>query len=217
MISLTLSPQLGQDLRRQGETSDLAYTLSELAVWLSPTETVGGDTYHYRLELDAWQLRDIWHAAADEIPAGPAAVVLTMLPARPSWLDMGEGSDIGICGDCLFLLANGTTEGLDVHYWAGVADPDYAPDYRREPSDEIRAAAESAFLAAVEDEPGWMVDLGSSDCEYCGSEIRAAGDATGDEITECEGWFAHSACDLCGCHLGGDRYHAHSYPAKVDA
>lgn len=50
------------------------------------------------------------------------------------------------------------------------------------------------------------------DCEWCGAEIRAAAELSGDEITECEGWFSRSACDSCGCHLGGTRYHAHCSP-----
>lgn len=41
------------------------------------------------------------------------------------------------------------------------------------------------------------VSLGSTVCEYC---------ADGDE--SCEPWVSWSACDLCGCTLGGNREHA---------
>lgn len=60
-----------------------------------------------------------------------------------------------------------------------------------------------------------------------GAEMRAAREALGDPDPweECEGWFSHSACDVCGSgrwedpepfangRLGGTRYHAVTFPS----
>ena len=72
----------------------------------------------------------------------------------------------------------------------------------------------------------WISDRYTSADVLCGAEMRAAREALGDPDpwAECEGWFSHSACDVCGSgrwedddpfangRLGGTRYHGVTFP-----
>lgn len=167
----------------------------------------------YVLTLTPETLRDYWRELladngdpAQTVPpcaGGTLADKLRRIPERPAHLlDKWEGSELSICSDCLMLIANGET------------------------SPELDEGATARYLAAVEDDaPGWSTCTGSRDCEWCGAEMRAAAEALGfDYWDECEGWFAWSACDMCGSgrwdnvdpfangSLGGTRYHACTFP-----
>lgn len=177
---------------------------------LSPT--VDGPPV-YVLTLTAETLRDYWRALLDDnndpaqdVPpcaGGTLADKLRRIPRRPEHLlDKWEGSELSICADCLCLIANGDTPP------------------------ELDEAAMDRYIDAVggSEPAGWTTTIGSHDCEWCGAEIRAAADALGVDWTECEGWFSHSACDVCGSgrwedddpfangRLGGTRYHAVTFP-----
>lgn len=168
----------------------------------------------YILTVTPEVLRDYWRDLladngdpAQTVPpcaGGSLAAKLERIPRRPDYLTTPwEGSDLAICGDCLCLIANGETPP------------------------ELSEEGTARYLAAVEDDPdGWTTCTGSHECEHCGAEMRAAREALGapDPWQECEGWFSHSACGVCGSgrwedpdpfangRLGGTRYHACTFP-----
>ena len=140
---------------------------------------------------------------------GTLAAKLDRIPRRPDHLSAPfDGADLEVCLDCLCLIANGDTP------------------------DDLSEAATGRYVGAVgaSEPPGWTTCTGSHDCEDCGAEMRAAREALGDPDPwrECEGWFSHSACDVCGSGrwedvdpwaavpggLGGTRYHACTFPIR---
>lgn len=169
----------------------------------------------YVLTITPEVLRDYWRElladnndpAQDAPPCagGTLADKLRRIPRRPDHLLAAwEGSELSVCTDCLCLIANGDTPT------------------------ELDEEATDRYLDAVggSEPAGWSTCTGSHDCEWCGAEMRAAREALGDPDPwrKCEGWFAHSACDVCGSgrwedvdpfadgRLGGTRYHAVTFP-----
>lgn len=107
-----------------------------------------------------------------------------------------QHTEMSVCRDCVMMLANGET------------DPEWTDEQRAE------------FLARFEagHEGLERVTLGSIECEYCGRDARqAARDAGKDDVENCEPWFSHSSCDLCGSPLGGHRDHAVGWFPRTDA
>ena len=115
-----------------------------------------------------------------------------------------ETTELSICVDCLYLLANGQPESVDPSWCP--TDSDGRTGYHNGvPCDGTCEGAVSAHAEAVNRIwEGYELTLGSVECEWCGSEAREAD----DQITDCEPHFSMSQCDGCGSRLGGDRVHA---------
>lgn len=187
-------------------------------LWCAGTDRDDGSAVLY---ITPDVLRDYWRAlwddngdAAQTVPpcaGGTLAEKLRSIPGRPLELvdiyrGQWEATDLAMCGDCLCLLANGD-------------DP---PDLDETATDRYRTAVDRG------ETNGWTTVPGSQDCEHCGAEIRAAREALGedDPWRECEGWFSCLPCDVCGSGrwadedpfargtLGGDRYHAVTFPIR---